>query len=48
MNEADLLTMGDAGPGTLTAQEQSIVYEIIKSRAGSLSTSIVSQRPCAD
>ena len=45
---ADLLTIDDFGLGTLTAQEQSLVYEIIKSRADNLSTIIVSQRPCAD
>lgn len=33
INEADLLTIDDFGLGTLTAQEQSLVYEIIKSRA---------------
>ena len=48
INEADLLTIDDFGLGTLTAQEQSLVYEIIKSRADNLSTIIVSQRPCAD
>jgi len=48
VNEADLLTIDDFGLGTLTAQEQSIVYEIIKSSADNLSTIIVSQRPCAD
>lgn len=48
VNEADLLTIDDFGLGTLTAQEQSIVYEIIKSRADNLSTIVVSQRPCAD
>lgn len=48
INEADLLTIDDFGLGTLNAQEQSLVYEIIKSRADNLSTIIVSQRPCAD
>ena len=48
INEADLLTIDGFGLGTLTAQEQSLVYEIIKSRADNLSTIIVSQRPCAD
>ena len=48
INEVDLLTIDDFGLGTLTAQEQSLVYEIIKSRADNLSTIIVSQRPCAD
>ena len=43
INEADLLTIDDFGLGTLTAQEQSLVYEIIKSRADNLSTIIVSQ-----
>ena len=43
-----MLTIDDFGLGTLTAQEQSLVYEIIKSRADNLSTIIVSQRPCAD
>ena len=42
INEADLLTIEDFGLGTLTAQEQSLVYEIIKSRAVNLSTIIVS------
>ena len=31
INEADLLTVDDFGLGFLTAQEQSLVYEIIKS-----------------
>lgn len=48
INEADLLTIDDFGLGTQTAQEQTLVYEIIKSRADNLSTIIVSQRPCAD
>lgn len=43
VNEADFLTIDDLGQGTLTAQEQGIVYEIIKSRADNLSTIIVSQ-----
>ena len=41
INEVDLLTFG---PGTLTAQGQSLVHEIIKSRADNLSTIIVSQK----
>ncbi|WP_417569409.1 ATP-binding protein [Parasutterella excrementihominis] len=48
VNEEDLLTIYDFGLGTLTAQEQSIVHEIISSRADNLSTTIVIQRPCAD
>lgn len=48
INEADLFTIDDFGLRTQTAQEQSLVYEIIKSRANNLSTIIVSQRPCAD
>ena len=42
INEADLLTIDDFGLGTLTAQEQTLVFEIIKSRADNLSTIIVS------
>ena len=45
INEADLLTIDDFGLRALIAQEQSLVYEIIKSRADNLSTIIVSQRP---
>ena len=48
INEADLLTIDDFGLGTPAAQEQGLVYEIIKSRANNLSSIIVSQRPCAD
>lgn len=48
INEAGLLTIDDFGLESLTAQEQSLIYEIIKSRADNLSTIIVSQRPCAD
>lgn len=48
VNEADLLTIDDIGLGTLTAQEQGIVYEIIKGRADNLSTIIVTLRTCAD
>ena len=46
--KADLLTIDDVGSVTLTAQEQCLVYEIIKSRADNLSPIIVSQRPSAD
>ena len=42
INEADLLTIDDFDLGTLTAQEQSLVYEIIKSLADNLSTIIAS------
>lgn len=42
INEADLLTIDGFGLGTLTAQEQSLVFEITKSRADNLSTIIVS------
>ena len=48
INEADLLPIDDFGSGTLADQEQSLVYETIKSRADNLSTVIVSQEPCAD
>lgn len=37
INEADLLPIDDFSLGTLTAQEQSLVYEIIKTRAENLS-----------
>ena len=47
-NEADFLTIDDFGLGSITAQEQSLVYEIIKSRADNLSSIIVNQRPCAE
>lgn len=47
INEAVLLTIDDFGLGTLTAHEQILVYEIIKSRADYLSTIIVSKRACA-
>ncbi|WP_290070463.1 ATP-binding protein [Parasutterella excrementihominis] len=42
INEADLLTIDGFGLGALTAQEQSLVFEITKSRADNLSTIIVS------
>lgn len=48
INKAYLFTIDDFGLRTQTAQEQSLVYKIIKSRANNLSTIIVSQRPCAD
>ena len=47
-NEADSHTIEDFGLRTQTAQEQNIVYEIIKSRADNLSSIIVSQRSCSD
>lgn len=48
INEADLLTIDDFGLSTLTAQQQAIVYDLIRSRADNLSTIIVSQRPCKE
>lgn len=48
INEADLLTIDDFGLGTLTAEGQGLLNEIIKSLAHNLSTIIVSQRPCVD